>query len=36
MISFGWICSFASQAKEVRSRNEWSELNGFLKIAATA
>ena len=35
MISFGWISSFASKAKEALAvSNEWSELNGYLKIAA--
>jgi len=35
MISFGWISSFASKSKEALAvSNEWSELNGYLKIAA--
>ena len=34
MISFGWISSFASKSKEALAiSNEWSELNGYLKIA---
>jgi isoquinoline 1-oxidoreductase beta subunit len=33
MISFGWTSSFASKFKEVLAiSNEWSELNGYLKI----
>ncbi|HZB14020.1 MAG TPA: molybdopterin cofactor-binding domain-containing protein, partial [Chryseolinea sp.] len=35
MISFGWISSFASKSKEPFAlADEWSELNGYLKIAA--
>ena len=35
MISFGWTSSFASKSKEALAiSNEWSELNGYLKIAA--
>jgi len=35
MISFGWTSSFASKSQEALAMsNEWSELNGYLKIAA--
>ena len=35
MISFGWTSSFASKSNEALAvTNEWSELNGYLKIAA--
>ena len=35
MISFGWISSFASKSTEALTvSNEWSELNGYLKIGA--
>src|SRR5687768_2023078 len=35
MISFGWISSFASKSKEPFAlADEWSELNGYLKISA--
>src|SRR5688572_8355750 len=35
MISFGWTSSFASKSNEALvESNEWSELNGYLKIAA--
>jgi len=35
MISFGWMSSFASQGNEaLKAGNEWTELNGFLKISS--
>src|SRR5688572_16412809 len=35
MISFGWISSFAAKSKDALAMSsEWSELNGYLKIAA--
>src|SRR6188474_2116132 len=35
MISFGWISSFASKSTAaLAASTEWSELNGYLKIAA--
>src|SRR6187431_1563776 len=34
MLSFNWLSSFASETKRmIEIPNEWSELNGFLKIS---